>query len=93
LSSNRTNGQGPHVDLLARSIRLRHAQLRVKGRGLLDVAAVSVLIALAGDIAGEGIAAIAPPETGAVVVIERQHLVGEYLADPGLDREIADRTR
>src|SRR5207302_1045020 len=45
--------------------------------------------ALASDITGEGVAAVRPPETAAIVVVEGQHLIGERLALASLHREVA----
>ena len=42
--------------------------------------AEAVLAVLAGDVAGEGVEAVGPPEAGAVVRVERQHLLGQRLA-------------
>ena len=44
---------------------------------------------LGGHVAREAVAAVGPPEAGASVVVERQHLVGKRIALPGPDGEIA----
>src|SRR5262249_54478872 len=49
----------------------------------------TVAIVFAGDVAGERIETVGPPEAGAFVLIERQHLLGEDIALEGLHGEIA----
>src|SRR5687768_8655030 len=69
-------GQSTNVDALAGAIGHQNGQLAVEATGLLAVEAEAVLVVFAGGVADEGVAAVGPPEGGAVVGIERQNLLG-----------------
>ena len=76
------------IGLLA-AVGHQDRQHGVEGLGLLDVVAVAVFLVLASGVAGEGVAAVGPPEGRAVVGIEGQHLLGQPLAVVGLHAEVA----
>ena len=50
---------------------------------------VAVAVVLAGDVAGERVAAVGPPEAGAVVGVERQDLLGQGHGAEGLHGQVA----
>src|SRR5262249_48969063 len=77
------------VDLPEAAVRLLDAQVRVEAAPLGRLEAEAVLAALGGDIAREGVPAVGPPEAGAVVGVEGQHLLGEPIGPSGGDGEIA----
>ena len=56
---------------------------------MLHVVAIAVCVVFAGHVPHEGVAAVGPPEAGAVVLIERQRLPGQRLGAIGLHGEIA----
>ena len=59
-----------HVSLGARTIGLLDGEDRVVVGVLLDLESIAVLVIIAAHVAGEGVAAIGPPEPGAFVGIE-----------------------
>src|SRR5262249_58598368 len=59
------------------------------GLGLLDVVAVAVFLVLARGVAGERVAAVGPPESRAIVGIEREYLFRQPFSPRGLDAEVA----
>ena len=62
---------------------------QVRARALRCVEAIAVAVALHRDVAGERVAAVGPPEPRALVLVERQDLVRQRLADERLDGEVA----
>src|SRR5437870_13663927 len=81
--------QRADVDPLHVAVGLLDFELELEPARRRGFVAETVLIVLGGDVAGEGVEAVGPPETGAVVGIERQSLVLEALAAAGADGEVA----
>ena len=72
--------QRANVDLFPRAVGLHDRQGRVELTGLGRLEAEAVVVVLTGDVAREGVQAVGPPEAGPVVLVERQHLLGQLLA-------------
>src|SRR5207237_9753285 len=65
----------------------RQGQIEVLGRRRLKMEAV--VVALDGHVSGKSVSAVGPPKAGAVILVERQLLLGQRLALKGLHREVA----
>ncbi len=83
--------QRANVDRLALAVRLHDRQRELEGAGLRGLEAEAVAVVFAGDVAREGVEAVGPPEAGAFVLVERQHLLAaaacrETPARPGCGR-------
>src|SRR5262249_50759258 len=81
--------QRADVHLLAAAVGLLHEQRRVEAGGLRRLEEVAVLVPLASPVARKRVEAVGPPEAGAVVLVERQHLVGQRLTDKRLHGQVA----
>src|SRR5262249_50851394 len=64
-------------------------QSQLEGARLRRLEAEAVTIILAGDVAGEGIQAVGPPEACSFVLIEGERLPGQRLSQEGLHGQIA----
>src|SRR5262249_14537040 len=82
-------GQFADVDLLALTVGLQDRQDGVEVLRLWRLEEVAVLVALGGDVAGEAVEGVGPPEAGAVVLVERQDLFREWFGDVSLHGEVA----
>src|SRR5262249_13089613 len=82
-------GQRADIDLAEAAVGLLHAEDQLQGAGGGGLVAEAVLVVLGGDVAGEGVEAVGPPEAGPVVAVEREDLLGEGLAAAGADGEVA----
>src|SRR5207244_10886352 len=81
--------QRADVHRLNAAVRLQDGtgQVEVLGRRRLEMEAV--VVALDSHVAGKSVSAVGPPKAGAVVLVERQLLLGQRLAVKGLHREVA----
>ena len=79
-----------NIHLTQRTIVLRHWKNRIERCVFGDVETEAILIAFRSDVARERIVAVRPPETRAIIVVVRQHLLGKArlcgLVQPGYDR-------
>ena len=60
--------QRADVDVLARAVGLADREVELERARRRRLEAEAVLVVLGGDVAGEGVEAVGPPEAGAVVV-------------------------
>src|SRR5262249_10527518 len=67
-------GQGPDIDPARCAIRLTHRQAQIKPARGRRLEAEAVLLAIAGDIPGEDVETVRPPEARPFVRVERQCL-------------------
>src|SRR5262249_32262210 len=67
----------------------QHGENQLEHRTRRRLEAVAVQVVLGGDVAREGVEAVRPPEAGALVRIEGQYLLGQRLAVPRRDGEVA----
>src|SRR6516165_9408107 len=82
-------GQSADVDLPPDAIPLQHAHRQVDAAGRRRLEAVAVSFVLAGDVAGECVEAVGPPEAGSLILVERQRLSRQRLPGERLHGEVA----
>src|SRR5262245_45471050 len=78
-----------NIDLPNGAVGLPDRQGQLEGAGLRCLEAEAVAVVFAGHVAGEGVQAVRPPKTGALVLIEGERLLGQGLSLEGLHGEIA----
>jgi hypothetical protein len=71
--------QRANIDLFLPTGTIAHRQPAVEAARALAIIAKAVLIVLAGDVSGKGIAAIRPPERCTVIRIKPQDLLWQRL--------------
>src|SRR5262245_58447180 len=71
--------QRADIDRLLAAVGLLDSEHRIEIGSLGGLEKVTVLVAFAGHVAGEGIVTVGPPESGAVVFVKGNHLLGQWL--------------
>src|SRR3954447_20716661 len=80
--------QRSNIDLLWLAVGLQHVKHGIEIGRLRRLEEIAVFIALARRVPSERVVAVGPPEARAVVLVVRQHLLRQRLADEGLHREV-----
>src|ERR1700722_10680372 len=71
--------QRSDIRLLQFAVRLLDGKGQLQAARRRGLIAVDVAVVLAGDVAREGVASVGPPEAGALILVERQDLLGQRL--------------
>ena len=81
--------QRANVGRLRLAVRVLDRQRHFESTRFGRFKAIAIAVVFTRDIPRERVEAVGPPETGSVVLIERQHLLRQFLAVHCLDCKVA----